>query len=135
MAENKLLDVEIVAPNKTIYTGRIKSITLPGSKAPFQVLFNHAPIVSSLETGKIKLVDESGKEIIFASTSGFAEVSKNVVSVMVESADEVSKIVVEEVANILQELKEELKDADPVKARRLKKQIEQNENKLKVAKS
>jgi len=133
MAENKLLDVEIVTPNKTVYSGRIKSITLPGAKAPFQVLFNHAPIVSSLETGKIKLVDENGKEIVFASTSGFTEVSRNVVSVMVETADEVSGIVVEEVQKILNELKEELKDADPVKTRRLKKQIEQNENKLKVA--
>lgn len=134
MAENKLLDVEIVTPHKTVYSGRIQSITLPGAKAPFQVLFNHAPIVSSLETGKIKLVDEYGKEIVFASTSGFTEVSRNVVSVMVETADEVSEIVVEEVKNILHELNEELKDADSVKARILKKQIEQNENKLKVAK-
>ncbi len=134
MAEDKLLDVEIVTPNKTIYSGRIQSITLPGSKAPFQVLFNHAPIVSSLEIGSIKLVDENGKDVYFASTDGFTEVSRNVVSVMVESAEEASQINVDDVSTALHELKEKLNNAPVDEVKRLKKMIEINENKLKIAK-
>jgi len=88
MAKDKLLDIEIVTPEKTIFAGKGQSITLPGTKAPFQVLFNHAPIVSSLEQGKIKIVDEDGKTILYFTSDGFTEVSKNVVSVVVETAVE-----------------------------------------------
>ena len=86
MADNKLLQVEIVTPQRVIFSGTAQSVTVPGSKSPFQVLFNHAPIVSSLDCGLTKLTDEAGKTIWFAVSSGFCEVNNNKVSVLVEQA-------------------------------------------------
>ncbi len=81
------LNIEIITPAEVIFKGSADSISLPGTKAPFQVLKDHAPIVSSLDEGKIK-IDISGKEMIFQSSTGFAEINNNIVSVLVESAQE-----------------------------------------------
>ena len=133
MANDKLLEIEIITPQRTVYAGKAQSITLPGTKAPFQVLYNHAPIVSSLEIGMIKIVDGNSKPVYFASTKGFIEVSKNVVSVLVESADESSEINTESVKAELAELDEKIKKLTRKEADELNYQVKILENKLKVA--
>ena len=47
--------LEIVSPEKTLFTGDVSSVQLPGSEGSFQILNNHAPIVSTLKKGEIKL--------------------------------------------------------------------------------
>ncbi len=83
---DKLLEIEIVTPLAKIYSGKAESVSLPGSKSPFQVLYNHAPIVSSLDVGLIKIQEVSGKDIWYACSTGFTEISSNKVSVLVENA-------------------------------------------------
>ena len=134
MAKDKLLEIEIVTPQKTVFSGKAESITVPGTKAPFQVLFNHAPIVSSLEIGMIKVVDENSKPIYFATTKGFIEVSKNVVSVLVDSALESHSINTESVNASLNDLKSKIKSLPRLEAEELNYQIKILENQLKVAK-
>ena len=51
----KELQLEIITPSKTGYTGNIVSVIVPGTKGNFQVLYNHAPIISSLEIGEIRI--------------------------------------------------------------------------------
>lgn len=80
------LALEIITPDSVAYKGEADIVTLPGSKSPFQVLKNHAPVVTALENGKLKIKDGSN-ETIFNTTNGFAEVNNNVISVLVESAD------------------------------------------------
>lgn len=82
----KVLKVEIVTPKEVIYSGNATAVTLPGSKSPFQVLYNHTAIVSNLDKGKIIVKETNGNEIIYKAESGFAEINKNVISVLVESA-------------------------------------------------
>ena len=62
----KLLDIEVVTPKEKIYKGKGFSVTVPGKKSPFQILYNHAPIVSSLDAGKITIVDDKNNEIIYS---------------------------------------------------------------------
>lgn len=81
------LKLEIITPAEIVYEGEVNAVNLPGSKAPFQVLKNHIPIVSSLDSGKIKISTESGEKL-FQNSEGFAEVSNNKVSILVESAEE-----------------------------------------------
>lgn len=81
-----MLQVDIVTPAKVIYSGLAESVTVPGSKSPFQILNNHAPIVSSLENGKVKVVTDTHEELVFQTSSGFVELQKNKLSVLVESA-------------------------------------------------
>lgn len=81
-----LLDVEVVTPRSIIYSGKAVSVSVPGAKSRFQILYNHAPIVSSLEKGEIKIVNEKNEEVKFEAESGFIELQKNKVSILIENA-------------------------------------------------
>ena len=76
--------LEIVTPNKRIYEGKIKLIQVPGSKGSFEVLYNHAPIISTLEQGQIKVIEENDRKIYFDIEGGLIEVSKNKVIVLAD---------------------------------------------------
>ncbi|MBR5594468.1 MAG: F0F1 ATP synthase subunit epsilon [Bacteroidaceae bacterium] len=81
--DEELIELEIVSPEKTLFTGLVEWVTLPGAKAPFTVLYNHAPIVSTLCAGKIKWKNskEGGEMLV---NEGFVEVRSNKVVVCVE---------------------------------------------------
>lgn len=84
MNSSPYLHVEIVTPQGTLYSGSAQAVSLPGGLAPFQVLVNHAPIISTLELGPIRVLDSEGDEHVFAVTSGFVEVKHNRVSIVAE---------------------------------------------------
>ena len=77
--------VEIYTPEKKIFTGEVKLIKLPGSKGSFEILENHAPIISSLDRGTIKLIDASGKVLNFDISGGVIENKANKTVVLVET--------------------------------------------------
>lgn len=77
------LVLRIVTPEKIEFNGEVKSVTVPGTLGSFQILKDHAPIISSLEKGIVKYCTESGDKELEIS-SGFVEVQKNVVSLCVE---------------------------------------------------
>ncbi len=81
----KELKVEIVTPSKIAFEGNVKSVTIPGTKGNFQVLFNHAPLMSSFEVGFIKIEDESETQTNYATSGGTVEVLNNKVIVLAES--------------------------------------------------
>lgn len=78
-----MLKLRIIAPDRLVYEGEVESVTLPGTLGSFTVLNNHAPIISSLDMGKITYKDADGATDI-AVKSGFAEVKDNILSVCVE---------------------------------------------------
>ena len=78
--------LEIITPDKKIFTGEVKLIQVPGSKGSFEILNNHAPIISTLEEGSIKIVEENGKEQLFQVSGGVIENKANKIIVLVESA-------------------------------------------------
>lgn len=80
----KLFDLDIVTPENKVFSGQVQSVTVPGAKGAFQVLYNHAPIISTLEKGKLKFVDESGKEFDYVIEGGVVEVLKNKMIVLAE---------------------------------------------------
>jgi F-type H+-transporting ATPase subunit epsilon len=77
--------IEIVTPDKRIFEGDIKSVRVPGKKGSFQVLKDHAPIVSTLENGPVILVDPEGKETIFEISGGVIEVKANRIILLADS--------------------------------------------------
>jgi len=83
----KEIILEIITPSKIIYSGNVKSITIPGTKGSFQVLYNHAPIISSFEIGRIKVIDTDDRELNFATSGGTVEVSNNKILVLAETAE------------------------------------------------
>lgn len=76
--------VEIVSPDKTLYSGDIKIIRLPGSKGSFEILKNHAPIISTLAHGHIRAVEKDGEEHLFEVSGGVVEVVNNNIIVLAE---------------------------------------------------
>jgi F-type H+-transporting ATPase subunit epsilon len=82
------MQLEILTPEKKLYSGDIYGIQLPGITGSFEVLEKHAPMVSALGKGNIKLLlDKSGSNTArFSISGGFIEVLDNKVSVLVEGA-------------------------------------------------
>jgi F-type H+-transporting ATPase subunit epsilon len=80
------MHLEIITPDKKIFEGEVKLIQLPGSKGGFEMLKNHAPIISTLEKGTIKIQDENDKEQFFEVDGGVVENKSNKIIVLVESA-------------------------------------------------
>ena len=72
--------LEILSADEKIFSGDVDSVILPGVKGQFQVLNNHAPIISSLSDGKIVYSEKSTTEI----KGGIVEVLENKVSVLIE---------------------------------------------------
>lgn len=77
--------LEIITPDKKIYEGEIKRIRLPGSKGLFEILKNHAPIISTLDKGIIRVIDENDRRLTFEVSGGIIENKDNTVIVLLES--------------------------------------------------
>jgi F-type H+-transporting ATPase subunit epsilon len=77
--------LEIITPDKKVFEGEVNLVQLPGSSGSFTILKNHAPIISTLEKGTIKVEDASGKEYEFNVGGGVIENSANKIIVLVES--------------------------------------------------
>lgn len=82
--ENGVVMLEILSPEKTLFKGEVTSVRLPGGKAPFVVLHNHAPIITTLVAGVIIWESETGGGSV-AVSGGFAEVKENHVVACVET--------------------------------------------------
>ncbi|MCY7411112.1 MAG: ATP synthase F1 subunit epsilon [Chitinophagales bacterium] len=80
------MQLDILTPEKKIYSGEADSVSLPGTEGRFQVLNHHAPIISSLNEGWIKFVNKK-EETKMNIRSGFVEVLRNKVTVLVEGVE------------------------------------------------
>ena len=80
------MKLEIITPDKKIYSGTVKLVQLPGSKGNFEILDHHAPIISTLEKGKIKVEEESGQVLYFDVEGGIVENKDNKIIVLAELA-------------------------------------------------
>ncbi|NJD21905.1 MAG: F0F1 ATP synthase subunit epsilon [Melioribacter sp.] len=104
----KEIFVEIITPSKSAFKGQVKSITVPGTLGNFQVLFNHAPMLSTFEIGKIKLNDTNDKEIEYATSGGTVEVNDNKILILADSVETSNEIDVERAKKAYERAKERL---------------------------
>ena len=79
-----MLKLKIVSPEKIEFEGDVESVLVPGSLGQFEILVNHAPIISSLDKGKVVYAVPGGEKRSLDIIGGFVEVQKNVVSLCVE---------------------------------------------------
>ena len=77
------MNLTILSPDKELYKGEVNSVQLPGIDGLFEILNNHAPLISVLGNGSIKIKSGKGEETIPV-VSGIVEVLNNEVSVLVE---------------------------------------------------
>lgn len=79
------MELDIFSPESKIYSGKVKLIQLPGTSGSFGVLENHAPLISTLEKGQIKIIDINNDMQTFEVTEGVVEVLKNKIIVLTGS--------------------------------------------------
>jgi F-type H+-transporting ATPase subunit epsilon len=79
------MQLEIITPDKKVYSGDASSVSVPGASGRFEMLKDHAPIISTLLNGKVKVKDKEGvKE--FDVKGGVVENLKNKIIILAESA-------------------------------------------------
>jgi F-type H+-transporting ATPase subunit epsilon len=76
--------LEIITPEKTLYKGEVSLVQLPGIDGSFEILEHHAPLISVLAQGKIKINDSKKETLFFDIKGGVIEVLKNKVLVLAE---------------------------------------------------
>ncbi len=84
---DKSYKLEIVTPKKILFSGEVTSFTAPGVLGGFQVLKSHAPLLSNISVGEVKLVDAAGNEHRYATSGGVVEVRENKVILLAETAE------------------------------------------------
>jgi len=89
---DKPFALRIITPSRVIYQGEAVSISAPGVLGGFQVLNNHAPLLSALEIGEIRIKTKEGEEIRYAISGGFLEVKANSVAVLADTAEHTREI-------------------------------------------
>ena len=83
------MTLEILTPDKKIFSGEVYGVQLPGISGMFEVLDKHAPIVSALKAGKLKILKDKNTSSHYNIQGGFVEVLGNKASVLVEGVTEI----------------------------------------------
>ncbi|MFH0735018.1 MAG: F0F1 ATP synthase subunit epsilon [bacterium] len=104
----KEMTLEVVTPSKLVFNGKITSITVPGTLGSFQVLFNHAPIISTLEIGIVQIVDTENKIMKYSTSGGTIEVLNNKIIVLAESFEKPEEINLDRAKQALERAKNRL---------------------------
>lgn len=85
------LQCEIVTQERTVFSGQVDTVNLPGSEGRMGILPNHTPLLTTLDFGEV-IVRTGGQEEFFAIGGGFAEVQPDKVIVLADSAEHVAEI-------------------------------------------
>ncbi len=79
------MQLEIITPDKKVFEGEVSLVQVPGSKGSFEILNSHAPIISTLDEGTVKIRNEKNEESFFEIGGGVIEVKNNKIIVLAES--------------------------------------------------
>ncbi len=79
-----MLKLKIVSPERIEYDGEVESVLVPGSQGQFEILNDHAPIISTLDKGVVEYGLPKGQKVQLEILGGFVEVQQNEVSLCVE---------------------------------------------------
>jgi F-type H+-transporting ATPase subunit epsilon len=83
------MTLEILTPERKIFSGDVYGVQLPGIDGMFEILEKHAPLVSALKEGKLKVLKDKSSFSLYTIQSGFVEVLNNRATVLVEGAREI----------------------------------------------
>lgn len=84
------MQLEILTPERKIFTGKVLGIQLPGIEGSFEILERHAPMVTALGKGKMKIIKSKSDNEIYNIDGGFVETLQNRTVVLIEGAESIS---------------------------------------------
>lgn len=132
MANEKTIQAQVLTPQGSKFDGEIKSITVPGAAGNFQILYNHAPIISALDVGRVEIRKADQSTLTYAVSGGFVEMNDNRVTLLAERALEPSDIDVQQAEKQLSDAKEKLKDPSVMQSD-VEHQVKEARNLIKIA--
>lgn len=78
------MKLEIITPEKKMFSGDVEMVRVPGTKGLFQILKNHHPIISSIDKGKIRVRTIKGEQIEFNINKGYIKCLNNIITILVQ---------------------------------------------------
>ncbi len=103
--------LDIVTAEKLVYSDEVSSVVVPGAEGQLGILPNHAPLLTSLKPGELKVLKE-GEETNIAVSGGFLEVLKNVVTILADTAERAEDIDVERAEAALKRAQEKVNSSE-----------------------
>lgn len=132
---SKTFHAQILTPEGSLFEGDVEGVQVPGKSGNFLMLFNHAPIVSTLGVGQVIIKKPDNTELVYAVSGGFVEMNDNKMTLLAEKAEEASEIDVEEAKKLREVAKARLKEVTLKEDREsAEKELAIADNKLKIAK-
>jgi len=124
----------IVTPEKIVFDDFVSSLIAPGTLGYLEILTDHAPIISSLKTGKLIITDKDQKKWFWAISEGFLEMSKNKATVLAEAVEIASEIDLKRAEAAMKKARKRLMAKDKeIDIERSKKSLHRAENRMKLA--
>lgn len=81
------IHLDIVSAEKEIFSGLVESVTVTGSLGELGIMLGHAPLLTGLQPGEVRIVKENGDVEIFYISGGFVEVQPNIVTILADIAE------------------------------------------------
>ena len=106
------IELSIISAESKVFEGEVENVLVPGMIGDFLVLSDHAPCISSIRPGFLKFSDGASKEQKYFVSGGIIEVTKNMVSVLVDQAIEGDKVVQEDISALISEIDTKLSAGD-----------------------
>ena len=102
---------ELVSPDKVLFSGAVQAVLVPGNEGDFQVLADHAPVMTSVRPGVVAIDDPQGKHRRIFVRGGFADASKNRVILLAETAIPFEELSADALSQEIVNAEEDLADA------------------------
>ncbi len=126
--------LDIVTPEKTVYSGQVRHVQAPGSEGSFGVLSGHVPFLTSLQIGILNIDEDGGGELKMAISGGFAQVAPQGVTVLAETAEKADQINVDRARSARERAEGRLaQSAEAVDSARAQAALARALNRLKVS--
>jgi F-type H+-transporting ATPase subunit epsilon len=109
VAEGRQLFCRIITPEEMVFNGEANLVVARIADGEIGVLVDHAPVVSTVEFGEVRITEGEEKHI-YATSDGFFKVSENLVQILVEEAVPAGEIDVDEAENRIEEAEREISE-------------------------
>ena len=103
---------ELVSPDKVLFSGAAQAVLVPGDEGDFQVLSDHAPVMTAVRPGVVGINDAQGKHLRIYVRGGFADASKNGLILLAETAIPFEELSAEELGQEIKNAEEDVADAN-----------------------
>lgn len=105
------LNFALVSPERELFNGDVDHVVVPGAEGEFGVLPNHAPVMSVIKAGALRVINDGAERRIFVN-GGFADVTPEGLTVLAEEAVDLADITPAELEQDLKDAQEDLRDAN-----------------------